>query len=246
MVTKHKSRVNQKYFGCTTELEEAITQAFIKVVESLPNRSKSRFMRMVMWAGLWRVGLATPPESERAEISRLSGVVHDIAAKDLRARGQHNMAVFVEEAARECHSRAAMDLATNTHCVYLVKTDEKPLWRTEVAEGLVRGQCWCSPLMPEWAAKSVERKLKVLGRDNIEDLIAGRLVLYRRADKEWGFALPEALAALGPAKVREAEGRRFGNCEFVHPNGTKCECWKQKGSRFCYAHRNSDGGAAQT
>lgn len=76
MVTKHKSRVNQRYFGCTTELDEALSRAYCRVDEALPDRSKSRLMRLAMWAGLERLGLANPPDSERAEIERLIVIVH--------------------------------------------------------------------------------------------------------------------------------------------------------------------------
>ena len=117
-----------------------------------------------------------------------------------------------------------------THVVYI----ERKL-QPRIGPKSPAGALWVSPRMDLTEAEALHGKLAVLGKGNREDLVAGRLVLYRRADQEWGFALPEVLEILGGWPPR-----RMGNCAHVHPNGALCEGWRRRNSRFCYAHRKDD------
>ena len=52
---------------------------------------------------------------------------------------------------------------------------------------------WESPTMSRSEALRVEHGIKVIGRQNKQDIIEGRLVLYRTGSKAWSFALCEVL-----------------------------------------------------
>ncbi len=73
-----KSRVNPRYIGVSTELDDAIRKVHIDVKEALPDRSMARLMRLLLWAGLEITGLAIPPDYEIAEIRRLTELIKKV------------------------------------------------------------------------------------------------------------------------------------------------------------------------